>query len=215
MQPKLLRVLQEQEFERLGSTQTIRVDVRLVAATNRDLAEMVTARTFRSDLYYRLRVFPLLMPPLRDRQEDIPALVRYFVEKHARRMNRMVETIPAETLDLLVRYPWPGNIRELENLIERAVIVSPGPVLRVPLSELKPPSEPVGDNLTLRAAERDHILKALEATKCAERDHILKALEATKWVLAGPRGAAARLGMKRTTLQSKMRKLGVVRGHRN
>jgi len=197
LQPKLLRVLQEQEFERLGSTQTIRVDVRLVAATNRDLAEMVAARTFRSDLYYRLRVFPLLMPPLRERQEDIPALVRYFVEKHARRMNRAVETIPAETLDLLVRYPWPGNIRELENLIERAVIVSPGPVLRVPLSELKAPSEPVGDNLTLRAAERDHILKALEATN---------------WVLAGPRGAAARLGMKRTTLQSKMRKLGVIRG---
>jgi formate hydrogenlyase transcriptional activator len=199
LQPKLLRVLQEQEFERLGSTQTIRVDVRLVAATNRDLAEMVAARTFRSDLYYRLRVFPLVMPPLRERQEDIPALVRYFVEKHARRMNRTVETIPAETLELLVRYPWPGNIRELENLIERAVIVSPGPVLRVPLGELKPPSEPLADNLTLRAAERDHILKALEATK---------------WVLAGPRGAAARLGMKRTTLQSKMRKLGVVKSHR-
>jgi len=142
-------------------------------------------------------VFPLLMPPLRERQEDIPALVRYFVEKHARRMNRAVETIPAETLDLLVRYPWPGNIRELENLIERAVIVSPGPVLRVPLGELKVPSEPVGDTLTLRAAERDHILRALAATN---------------WVLAGPRGAAARLGMKRTTLQSKMRKLGVVRG---
>ena len=200
LQPKLLRVLQEQEFERLGGTQTIRVDVRLVAATNRDLAEMVAARTFRSDLYYRLRVFPLLMPPLRERQEDIPALVRYFVEKHARRMNRMVETIPAETLDLLVRYPWPGNIRELENLIERAVIVSPGPVLRVPLSELKPPSEPVADNLTLRAAERDHILRALEATN---------------WVLAGPRGAAARLGMKRTTLQSKMRKLGVVKSRKS
>ena len=200
LQPKLLRVLQEQEFERLGSTRTIRVDVRLVAATNRDLGEMVAARTFRSDLYYRLRVFPLHMPPLRERQEDIPALVRYFVEKHARRMNRSVETIPAETLDLLVRYPWPGNIRELENLIERAVIVSPGPVLRVPVSELKPPSEPLADNLTLRAAERDHILKALEATN---------------WVLAGPRGAAARLGMKRTTLQSKMRKLGVVKHRRN
>ena len=139
LQPKLLRVLQEQEFERLGSTHTTRVDVRLVAATNRDLSEMVAARTFRSDLYYRLRVFPLLMPPLRERQEDIPALVRYFVEKYARRMNRMVETIPAETLDLLVRYPWPGNIRELENLIERAVIVSPGPVLRVPLSGTQAP----------------------------------------------------------------------------
>jgi formate hydrogenlyase transcriptional activator len=168
----------------------------LVAATNRDLSQMVAARTFRNDLYYRLRVFPLLMPPLRERQEDIPALVRYFVEKHARRMNRAVETIPAETLDLLVRYPWPGNIRELENLIERAVIVSPGPVLRVPVSELKHPSEPIAENLTLRAAERDHILRALEATN---------------WVLAGPRGAAARLGMKRTTLQSKMRKLGVAK----
>ncbi len=195
LQPKLLRVLQEQEFERLGGTHTIRVDVRLVAATNRDLAEMVAARTFRSDLYYRLRVFPLHMPPLRERQEDIPALVRYFVEKHARRMNRAVETIPAETLALLVRYPWPGNIRELENLVERAVIVSPGPVLRVPLSELETP-EPFTDNLTLRAAEREHILKALEATN---------------WVLAGPRGAATRLGMKRTTLQSRMRKLGVIR----
>jgi formate hydrogenlyase transcriptional activator len=172
------------------------VDVRLVAATNRDLGEMVAARTFRSDLYYRLHVFPLLLPPLRERQEDIPALVRYFVQKHARRMNRTVETIPAETLELLVRYSWPGNIRELENLIERAVIVSPGPVLRVPLGELKPASEPTGDNLTLHAAERDHILKALDATN---------------WVLAGPRGAAARLGMKRTTLQSRMRKLGVKR----
>jgi formate hydrogenlyase transcriptional activator len=199
LQPKLLRVLQEQEFERLGSTQTIRVDVRLVAATNRDLGEMVAARTFRSDLYYRLRVFPLLMPPLRERQQDIPALVRYFVEKHSRRMNRQVETIPAETLDLLVRYSWPGNIRELENLIERAVIVSPGPVLRVPLAELKPPSETGADSLTLRAAEREHILKALEATN---------------WVLAGPRGAAERLGMKRTTLQSRMRKLGVFKGQR-
>jgi len=196
LQPKLLRVLQEQEFERLGGAQTIRVDVRLLAATNRDLSEMVASRTFRTDLFYRLRVFPIEMPPLRDRKEDIPPLVRYFVEKHARRMNRSVETIPAETLDLLVRYPWPGNIRELENLIERAMIVSPGPVLRVPLSELKSPSEPLAENLTLRAAERDHILKALEATH---------------WVLAGPRGAAARLGMKRTTLQSRMRKLGLVK----
>ncbi len=200
LQPKLLRVLQEQEFERLGGAHTIRVDVRLVAATNRDLAEMVAARTFRSDLYYRLRVFPIHMPPLRDRQEDIPALLRYFVEKHARRMNRAIETIPAETFDLLVQYPWPGNIRELENLIERAVIVSPGPVLRVPLTDLKSPSEATGENLTLHAAERDHILKALEATN---------------WVLAGPHGAAARLGMKRTTLQGKMRKLGVVKSKRD
>ena len=197
LQPKLLRVLQEQQFERLGSQRTIRVDVRLVAATNRDLVEMVAARTFRNDLYYRLRVFPLVMPPLRERQEDIPTLVRYFVQKYARRMNRAVETIPTETLDALVRYAWPGNIRELENLIERAVIVSPGPVLRVPLGELELSTEPLGrDSLTLRAAEREHIIKALVATN---------------WVLAGPRGAAARLGMKRTTLQSKMRKLGIVR----
>jgi formate hydrogenlyase transcriptional activator len=158
---------------------------------------MVAARTFRNDLYYRLHVFPLLLPPLRDRQEDIPALVRYFVQKYARRMNRSIETIPSETLDLLVRYAWPGNIRELENLIERAVIVSPGPVLRVPLGELKlPPGTATDDTLTLRAAEREHIIRALEATD---------------WVLAGPNGAAVRLGMKRTTLQSRMRKLGVVR----
>jgi formate hydrogenlyase transcriptional activator len=197
LQPKLLHVLQEKEFERLGSTRTIRVDVRVVAATNRDLAEMVADRTFRSDLYYRLRVFPLLVPPLRERQEDIPTLVRYFTQKYARRMNRTVETIPSETLDSLVRYSWPGNIRELENLIERAVIVSPGPVLRVPLSELKLQTETTsGDILTLEATERQHILKALEATK---------------WVLAGPHGAAAKLGMKRTTLQSRMQKLGITR----
>ena len=199
LQPKLLRVLQEQEFERLGSARSIRVDVRLVTATNRDLDEMVAARTFRSDLYYRLRVFPLVMPPLRERQDDIPTLVRYFVQKYARRMNRAVETIPSETLDLLVRYAWPGNIRELENLIERAVIVSPGAILRVPLGDLKLPSEAApAELLTLKAAEREHILKALEASS---------------WVLAGPQGAAARLGMKRTTLQSKMQKLGVTRHH--
>jgi formate hydrogenlyase transcriptional activator len=197
LQPKLLRVLQEQEFERLGGVRSIRVDVRLVTATNRNLEEMVAERTFRSDLYYRLRVFPLTMPALRERQDDIPTLVRYFVQKYARRMNRAVETIPSETLDLLVRYSWPGNIRELENLIERAVIVSPGPILRVPLGDLKLPSEPASEEvLTLQSAERVHILKALEATN---------------WVLAGPKGAAARLGMKRTTLQSRMQKLGVAR----
>jgi formate hydrogenlyase transcriptional activator len=197
LQPKLLHVLQEKAFERLGSTRTIHVDVRVVAATNRDLAEMVAERTFRSDLYYRLRVFPLVVPPLRERQDDIPTLVRYFAQKYARRMNRTVETIPSETLDSLVRYSWPGNIRELENLIERAVIVSPGPVLRVPLSELKLPAEPVaGDILTLEAAERQHILKALDATN---------------WVLGGPQGAAAKLAMKRTTLQSRMQKLGITR----
>ena len=199
LQPKLLRVLQEQEFERLGSARPIRVDIRLVAATNRDLDKMVTAQTFRSDLYYRLSVFPLVMPPLRERQDDIPALVRYFVQKYARRMNRSVETIPSETLDFLVQYAWPGNIRELENLIERAVILSPGTVLRVPLGDLKMPSEPAaGELLTLEAAERAHILKALEATN---------------WVLGGAKGAASRLGMKRTTLQSRMQKLGVTRQH--
>jgi formate hydrogenlyase transcriptional activator len=199
LQPKLLRVLQEQEFERLGSARSIRVDIRLVAATNRDLDKMVAAQTFRSDLYYRLSVFPLVMPPLRERQDDIPALVRYFVQKYARRMNRSVETIPSETLDLLVQYTWPGNIRELENLIERAVILSPGTVLRVPLGDLKIPLEPAaGELLTLEAAERAHILKALEATN---------------WVLGGARGAASRLGMKRTTLQSRMQKLGVARQH--
>jgi formate hydrogenlyase transcriptional activator len=199
LQPKLLRVLQEQEFERLGSTRTIHVDVRVVAATNRDLGQMVAERTFRSDLYYRLRVFPLVMPPLRARQEDIPTLVRYFVQKYSRLMNREIETIPAESLDAMVRYPWPGNIRELENLIERAVIVSPGPVLRVPLGELKTPVDPSqGDLLTMQAAEREHILKALEASH---------------WRLAGPTGAASRLGMKRTTLQSRMKKLGISRSH--
>ena len=197
LQPKLLRVLQEQEFERLGSTRTIGVDVRVVAATNRDLGRMVAERTFRSDLYYRLRVFPLVMPPLRERQEDIPALVRYFVQKYSRRMNREIETIPAETLEAMVHYPWPGNIRELENLIERAVIVSPGPVLRVPMGELRTPVDlSPGDLLTMQAAEREHILKALEASH---------------WRLADPTGAASRLGMKRTTLQSRMKKLGISR----
>src|SRR2546422_807278 len=197
LQPKLLRVLQEQEFERLGSTRTIRVDVRVVAATNRDLARMVAEREFRSDLYYRLNVFPLLMPPLRDRHEDIPQLVRYLAQKYARRMNKRIESIPAETLDALTHYHWPGNVRELENLIERAVILSAGPALRVPLAELKPPAEAATEGLvTLEAAERQHILRALEETN---------------WVLGGPRGAATRLGMKRTTLQSRMSKLKITR----
>jgi len=197
LQPKLLRVLQEREFERLGGTRTIRVDVRVVAATNRDLARMVADREFRSDLFYRLNVFPLVLPPLRERREDIPTLIRYFAQKYARRMDKRIETIPAETMDALTRYHWPGNIRELENLIERAVILSPGPVLRPPLAELRPSSEaPIGSVLTLEAAERQHILRALEETN---------------WVLGGPRGAAVRLGMKRTTLQSRMRKLGITR----
>ncbi|MFY9583098.1 MAG: sigma 54-interacting transcriptional regulator [Candidatus Acidiferrales bacterium] len=197
LQPKLLRVLQEQEFERLGSTRTIRVDVRVVAATNRDLTRMVADREFRSDLFYRLNVFPLVVPPLRERRGDIPTLVRYFAQKYARRMNKRIEIIPAETLDRLTRYHWPGNIRELENLIERAVIISPGTALRVPRAELKSQADESGGGLaTLEAAERQHIVRALKETN---------------GVLGGPRGAAARLGMKRTTLQSRMQKLGIAR----
>ena len=197
LQPKLLRVLQEQEFERLGSTRTTRVDVRVVAATNHDLARLVADGAFRSDLYYRLNVFPIRVPPLRERRDDIPQLVRYFGQKYARQVNKHIETIPAETLDALTRYHWPGNIRELQNLIERAAIISPGPVLRVPLADLKPETEiPAGGLQTLEAAEREHILRALRETN---------------WVLGGPRGAAARLGMKRTTLQSRMHKLGIAR----
>ncbi len=197
MQPKLLRVLQEQEFERLGSTRTLRVNVRWVAATNRDLAQMVADKEFRADLYYRLNVFPITVPPLRERPEDIPLLVRYFAQHYARRMRRRIETVPVETLTALSRYHWPGNIRELENLIERSVILSKGPELRVPLVELKVqvPAAPNGV-ATLAAAEREHILRALREAN---------------GVIGGPSGAAVRLGMKRTTLQSRMRKLGISR----
>jgi len=197
LQSKLLRVLQEQEFERLGSNRTIRVDVRLVAATNRDLARMVADKQFRSDLYYRFNVFPIVSPPLRDRPEDIPVLIRYFAQKHARRMNKRIETIPAEAMATLSKYHWPGNIRELENLIERSVILSHGPDLHVPLGELKAPATAAPNGgATLEVAEREHILRVLRETD---------------WVIGGPSGAAARLGMKRTTLQSKMRKLGIAR----
>jgi formate hydrogenlyase transcriptional activator len=197
LQSKLLRVLQEQEFERLGSTRTIKVNVRLVAATNRDLSRMVADKEFRNDLYYRLNVFPITLPPLRERSEDIPLLVRYFAQQYAQRMNKRIESIPTETMAALSRYHWPGNIRELENLIERSVILSQGPDLRVSLGELKVPATTVSDGAaTLEAAERKHILHALR-----EAD----------WVIGGPSGAAARLGMKRTTLQSKMRKLDISR----
>jgi formate hydrogenlyase transcriptional activator len=200
LQPKLLRVLQEQEFERLGSTRTIRVDVRLVAATNRDLAAMVTDGRFREDLYYRLNVFPLALPPLRERPDDIPRLVRHFTQRFARRMGRQIETIPTAVMEALIRYPWPGNVRELQNVIERAVILSPGASLRVPLGDLPP------------AVARAHVSGAGPGTLAdAERDHILGVLRQTGWVLGGPDGAAARLGMKRTTLQSKMKKLGISR----
>ena len=196
LQPKLLRVLQEKEFERLGSVRTIRVDVRLVAATNRDLVRMVSEGLFRSDLYYRLNVFPIVVPPLRDRPEDIPLLVRYFAQKYSRRMTKRIETIHAEAMEELVRYSWPGNIRELENFVERAVILSKDSMLALPLSELRLPAENGGAMTTLEAAERDHILRALRETR---------------WVVGGPRGAAARLGINRTTLQSRMRKLGISR----
>jgi formate hydrogenlyase transcriptional activator len=197
LQPKILRALQEKEFERLGSTKTIPVNVRLVAATNRDLAQMVADKEFRSDLYYRLRVFPILLPPLRERREDIPLLVRYFVDKHSRQLNKKIETIQSETMRALMRWDWPGNIRELENFIERAVILTKGPVLRAPLSELETPHEtmPTQDS-------------SLESK---EREHILSVLRETKGKIAGPNGAAARLGLIRTTLNSKMKKLGIER----
>ena len=195
LQPKLLRALQEHEFERLGGVRTIKVDVRLVAATNRDLAQMIAAREFRNDLYYRLSVFPLSLPPLRERTIDIPKLVRYFTQKYARRMNKRVESIAAETMEALVAYAWPGNVRELENLIERAVILTRGNSLEIPLAEL-------------RAAPDSATPVTLED---AERDHIRRVLEQASGVVGGPNGAAARLGMKRTTLQSKMKKLGISR----
>lgn len=198
LQVKLLRVLQEQEFERLGSTRTIRVNVRVVAATNRDLAQMVEEQRFRSDLYYRLKVFPITVPPLRERAGDIPSLVRYFTQKFALRMKKRIDTVPAETMKALQAYPWPGNVRELENCIERAVILSSGADLFVPLSELKRPDVSVAKVATATLEQ-------------AERDHILKVLRDTKWVIGGAAGAAAKLGMKRTTLQSKMQKLGISR----
>ena len=193
LQSKLLRVLQEREFERLGSSRTIRTDARLVAATNRDLAQLVEQRQFRADLYYRLNVFPMTAPPLRERRDDIPLLVRYFVQQYARRMNRRITSIPGESMNALVRYHWPGNIRELQNFIERAVILSTGSTLQVPVRELK--RGPVGASVvTLEAAEREAIQRALHDAGGK---------------VGGDTGAAAKLGMKRTTLQAKMRKLGI------
>jgi len=201
LQPKLLRVLQEREFERLGSTRTLRTDARLIAATNRDLQVMVEEQKFRSDLYYRLNVFPVQIPPLRERPEDIPLLVRYFAQQFSRRYNRAIDSIPSETMGALVRYPWPGNIRELQNVVERAVVVSRGPVLKVPIADLKPravarPRPVNGDTLK-------------EALGEEERKRIVTALEEANWVVAGPNGAAARLGMRRSTLQFRMNKLGI------
>jgi formate hydrogenlyase transcriptional activator len=197
LQPKLLRVLQEQEFERLGSTKTHRVDVRLVAATHRNLVEMVKKSEFRSDLYYRLNVFPIQLPSLRARREDVPALVEHFVAIYARRMDKQIDHIPPETMSALVSYPWPGNIRELQNFIERSVILTSGNVLQAPLA-------------TLTSAGEMESLGAI-TLEDAEREHIRKTLEQTRWVVAGPNGAAARLGIKRSTLYFRMQKLGISR----
>jgi formate hydrogenlyase transcriptional activator len=201
LQPKLLRVLQEQEFERLGSTRTMRVDVRVVAATNVNLAQKVEQNQFRSDLYYRLNVFPLIIPALRDRREDIPLLVRYFAQKYARRMKKPIDNIPAKAMSALTEYHWPGNVRELENFIERAVILSRGAELQVPMAELK--------QRTRSGTIVFH--DGVVTLEHAERQHIVRALSETNWVIGGPTGAAVRLGMKRTTLQSRMRKLGIMR----
>ena len=198
LQPKLLRAIQEREFERVGSVRTWHVDVRLVAATNRDLAPLADAGQFRADLYYRLHVFPITIPPLRQRVEDIPLLVRHFVSHYARQLRKRIDTVPAEALAALTRYSWPGNVRELQNVIERAVILSPGPVLRLAWDEL--PQRPApGAPAQVRTLEE------------VEREHILRVLQDTKWVVGGPNGAAAHLGLRRTTLLYRMEKLGISR----
>ena len=196
LQPKLLRVLQDQEFERLGGTHTMKVDFRLIAATNRDLAESVREREFRSDLYYRLNVFPIRVPPLRERREDIPLLVEHFVQKCARRMNKSISSIPKTTMKALMAWDWPGNIRELENFVERSVILTEGSVLVSPLSELQMPA----------AVAQQTVDETLEAT---ERRHILHALQESRGRIGGLSGAAQRLGLKRTTLQSKLKQMGI------
>ena len=199
LQPKLLRVLQEREFERLGSTRTKKVDVRVVAATHRDLEEMISKKEFRSDLYYRLNVFPISIPPLRERTDDIPLLVRHFVQEAALRMGKTIDTIPPGTMEALTQYGWPGNIRELENVIERAVILTPSSTLHVPLRDLRSRILPGNGSEKFRTLAD------------VERDHIRSVLQETRWVLSGPRGAAARLGLNRSTLHFRMNKLGIVR----
>lgn len=200
LQPKLLRVLQEREYERLGSSRTLRTDARLIAATNRHLNTMVEEQEFRSDLFYRLNVFPIFVPPLRERKEDIPFLVRHFAQHFARNMTKEIDTIPAETMNALSNYSWPGNIRELQNIIERAVILTKGPVLKVSLADLKSKSPDTNGYINCAATLEE-----------VERRHILSVLEQTKWVFAGPNGAAAKLGIKRPTLQFRMQKLGITR----
>jgi len=199
IQPKLLRVLQEREFERLGSTRTKRVDVRVVAATHRDLEGMMLEKQFRSDLYYRLNVVPIFLPPLRERSGDIPLLVQHFVQQLARKAGKTVNIIPSRTMDALRDYPWPGNIRELENIIERAIILSPGPVLRISHHDLS--------SRIARGQDADRA-QTLEEV---ERNHILTMLKKTRWILSGPDGAAARLGLNRSTLYFRMKKLGIAR----
>jgi formate hydrogenlyase transcriptional activator len=200
LQPKLLRVLQEREFERLGSSRTLRTESRLIAATNRDLEAMVSEQHFRSDLFYRLNVFPIHVPPLRERPEDIPFLVRHFAQHFARNMSKTIATISTETMNALVSYPWPGNIRELQNIIERAVILSKNSELRIPQSDLKS-----------KNTEGNGHSNGLATLEEVERRHILSVLDQTNWVFAGPKGAAARLGIKRPTLQFRMQKLGIKR----
>jgi formate hydrogenlyase transcriptional activator len=202
LQPKLLRVLQEHEFERLGSTRTLHVDVRLIAATNRDLDELIQEHKFRSDLYYRLNVFPIYIPPLRERPEDIPPLVRHYVKHFSSRLGKAIDTIPVETMDTLVHYPWLGNVRELQNVLERASILAPDRVLRISSEDLSTP----GHAHPPQTGQSGHRRTALDD---AQRERIVTALEETNWIVAGPKGAAARLGIKRSTLQSRMQKLGI------
>ncbi len=210
LQTKLLRVLQEREFERLGSSRTLRTDARLIAATNRDLETMVSEQRFRSDLFFRLNVFPVHVPPLQEREGDIPLLVRHFTQQFSRRMNKVIETIPSATMDALCRYHWPGNIRELQNVIERAVILSTGTALAVDVADLKPTkvSGQIQKAAVSKSTGNGAIHDVLEET---ERQHIVSALEQCNWVVAGPNGAAARLGMKRSTLQLRIRKLEIAR----
>jgi formate hydrogenlyase transcriptional activator len=208
LQPKLLRVLQEREFERLGSTRTLHTDARLIAATNRDLKAMVGDQRFRSDLYYRLNVFPIRVPALRERPEDIPLLVRHFVQEFSRRNNRAIDTIPSETMEAFVRYHWPGSIRELQNVIERAVIISKGPVRNVPLAELEPDMSTKASPAVKKERRVNHesLQDRLDDT---ERTEILRALDAAHGIVGGPNGAAVRLGIKRSTLQLRMQKYGI------
>ena len=210
LQTKLLRVLQEREFERLGSSRTLRTDARLIAATNRNLEAMVSEQKFRSDLFFRLNVFPVHVPPLREREGDIPLLARNFAQQFSRRMNKVIETIPSATMDALCRYYWPGNIRELQNVIERAVIVSTSPALSVDLADLNFPKagRELEKSVSLKTPANGALQDVLEQS---ERQQILKALEQSNWVVAGPKGAAMQLGMKRSTLQQRIRKLGIAR----